>query len=72
MAWRALRPRACWARIVGPALPVEAEKVLCRSLGHATGPQGARSLAAEVLKSPERHLEQRSVWKANSFTSTTV
>ena len=32
------RPRANWARISGPALPMDGGKVLCKSLGYAGRP----------------------------------
>eukprot|EP00435_Cladocopium_sp_Y103_P001242 s639_g1.t1 len=40
------RPRAAWARITGPALPMDGSKVLCKSLGY-------------VLQRPERYLDFR-------------
>ncbi|CAE7536576.1 AVT1 [Symbiodinium natans] len=52
LADNTVRPRATWARIVGPALPVDKSKVLFNCLSH-------------VLKSPERFLEgkqQKAGW----------
>lgn len=44
------RPRAAWARITGPALPMDGGKVLCKSLGY-------------VLQRPERYLDFRHLVK---------
>lgn len=44
--WLVARPRAQWARICGPALPMDGSKVLRKSLGYVRKAQGrGRSIA---------------------------